>query len=340
MKRTLSDYFADSDEEEWDHVLVRALDRVEQMGGALGPLYRFDLARIGPRRRWRNVTDHQQFHATLQQQRESVPRDNIGVALMEAMFDAIQAQITTSDNVHAQDRLHFAIQAHGFTHAFRSVNLEVGEFLHHTAYLDKLLDTLAGKLNSNEQFDPQRGFQLDIVVIRMPRPGSGKGKRLQVGRRSMDRDNKLKRCLIPIKNHDDLCCARAIVTMRAWCHRNDPGPMGANNWSALRHGRPRQTVQARKLHQLAGVPEGPCAWEQLDAFQRVLSPQYQLKVMCRSKPFFIIYSGPDAPHQLLLIKSNHQYDGCTSFSAFVNKSYWCHLCDRGFDHRSKKKTSM
>ena len=96
-------------------------------------------------------------------------------------------------------------------------------------------------------------------------------------------------------------------------------------------------MQARELHQLADVPEGPCGLEQLHAFQRVLSPQYQLKVMCRSKPFFMIFRGPDAPHQILLIKSDHHYDGCTSFSAFVNRSYWCHLCDRGFDARTKDK---
>ena len=338
MKRTLDDvdYFSDSDEEV-DRALVENLDRVEQLGGALGPLFRFGLQRIGQRRRWRQITDHMQFHSTLHQLRPPGPRDNIGLSLMEAMHEAIRTQITTLDNVSAQDRLHFAIQAHGFVHAFRSVNIEVGEFLRRSAYLNELLDTLAGKLNSNEQFDPQRGFQLDVVIIRMPRPGRGNSKRLNVGRRSMARDNTLKRCLVPINNKDELCCARAIVTMRAWCHRNDPGAMGGNHWNTLRRGLPRQTVQARELYQSAGVPEGPCGLEQLAAFQRVLSPQYQLKVMCRSKPFFILFRGPDAPHQIQLIKSDDHYEGCTSFSAFVNKSYWCHHCDRGFDSRGLGK---
>ena len=332
MKRTCDDYFSDSDDE-LDQALVRSLDRTEQLGGALGPLFRFNLARIGPRRRWRNVADHQQFHATLHQERDPVPRDNIGVHLTEALYEAIRAQIVP--NAGPRDQLHFAIQAHGFAHAFRSINLEVGAFLERSQYLDELLDRLAGKLNSNEQFDPQRGLQVDVIVIRMPPPERGNGKRLEVGRRSMKLDNQRKRSIVTIKNKDDLCCARAIVTMRAWCHRNDPGPMGKNNWDTLRQGRPRQGVQARKLHRLAGVPEGPCAWEELDAFQRVLSPHYQLKVVCRSKPFFMIYCGPDAPHQIMLLKSDHHYEGCNSFSGFMNKSYWCHLCDRGFDHRTK-----
>ena len=226
MKRTLDDvdYFSDSDEEV-DRALVENLDRVEQLGGALGSLFRFQLQRIGQRRRWRQITDHMQFHATLHQLRASNPRDNIGLSLMEAMHEAIRTQIATLDNVLDHDRLHFAIQAHGFVHGFRSVNIEVGEFLRRSAYLNELLDTLAGKLNSNEQFDPQRGFQLEVVVVRMPRPGRGNGKRLNVGRRSMARDNALKRCLIPINNKDELCCARAIGApaclvppKRSWGH--------------------------------------------------------------------------------------------------------------------------
>ena len=168
-KRRLVDYESSSDEEEVDRALVGSLGRMEQLGGALEPLFRFQLERIGQRRRWRQIVDRMQFHATLHQLRPSGPRDNIGLSLMEAIHEAIRTQITTLDNVTDHDRLHFAIQAHEFVHAFCSVDLEVGEFLHRSAYLNDLLETLASKLKSNEQFDPQRGFQLDVVVVRMPR---------------------------------------------------------------------------------------------------------------------------------------------------------------------------
>ena len=72
MKRTRDDYFTESDEE-LDQALVRCLNRTEQIGGALGPLFQFDLAQIGPRRRWRQTTGHMQFHTTLQQERDPVP---------------------------------------------------------------------------------------------------------------------------------------------------------------------------------------------------------------------------------------------------------------------------
>ena len=107
-------------------------------------------------------------------------------------------------------------------------------------------------------------------------------------------------------------------------------------WETLRDGYPRQKTRARELHQVAGVPEGPCGLPELATFQQYLStldPPYQLKVLSRQHPFFLIFRGPDAPHTIVLLKSEHHYEGCTTITGFVNKSYWCPECDRGFDHK-------
>ena len=149
-----------------------------------------------------------------------------------------------------------------------------------------------------------------------------------------EQESKRKRSIIPIKSSDDLCCARAIVTMRAWCHRNDPGHMSRNIWNILRNGYPQQAYQARKLHRLAGVAEGPCGIPELETFQRYLSPHYQLKVMSRHQPFVIIYRGPDAPHHNMLLKGGNHYEGCTTFSGFLKKRYWCHLCDKAVSNKN------
>ena len=332
MKRAAEaeENYLSEDDSDWDHVLVRALDRAEQVGGALGPLFTFRLEQIGRRHRWRETVDHTQYHAVLEQQREARPGDNLGVHLMEALYSAIREQI----DARPHDLLHFAIQAHGFTHAFRSTNIQVSDFMTRDRYVDELLDTLAGKLNSNEEFHPDRGLQIDVVLIRMPTPGSGR-KKYNVGLRAFDVDSKRKHSIIPIHNKDQLCCARAIVTMKAWCHRNDPGHMPRNNYETLRKGRPRQGIMARQLHQAAGVSEGPCGLPELATFQQYLStldPPYQLKVLSRQHPFFLIFRGPDAHHKIILLKSEHHYEGCTTITGFMNKSYWCHDCDRGYDH--------
>ena len=89
-----------------------------------------------------------------------------------------------------------------FTHPYQTVNFTVGEFLKRTACLDEILATLAGKLNSNESFNPDRRFQVDVVFVSMPAPGSGHRKQSNPGRRCLDRENKKKRCIITIKNRD------------------------------------------------------------------------------------------------------------------------------------------
>ena len=268
MARELEQFDYFSGDEEWERTMVRSLDRTEQLGGALDPLFQFQMEQIGRRRRWRESVDHVQYHAHLEQSRDATSGDNLGVHLTEALYRAIRNQIVPSARPH--DLLHFAIQAHGFAHAFRSANLQVGEFMNRGTYLDELLDTLAGKLNSNEEFHPDRGFQVDVIIVRMPATGSGCGRKRDVGFRACEKDSKRKRSIIQIKNKD-LCCARAIVTMRAHCHRNDPGHMPWNTWKTLRDGYPRQGVMARDLHRLAGVPEGPCGLRELEAFQRYLA---------------------------------------------------------------------
>ena len=325
-------YDFSNEEEEEDSILNRAFDRWEQMGGgsaAAGPLFQFTLHPIGRRRRWRDVVERAQFNAQLRQLRDPGPGDNIGMSLTEALHHAIETELGREQRP-AHHFVNFAITAHGFTHAYQSANFTVGEFLQRTARLDELLATLAGKLNSNEAFNPDRGFQVDVVFVSMPDPGTGHRKKHNPGRMCLDRENRKKRCIVTIKNNDELCCARAIVTMRAYCNKNE-GVDGFRQWENLKRGLPVQEHQAKELHQQAGVAEGPCGVPELHQFQQALGPSYQLLVMLRIKPFDLIFKGPDAPHQIRLLKSNDHFDGLTSFPAFLNRSYYCVDCQRGFN---------
>ena len=56
-------------------------------------------------------------------------------------------------------------------------------------------------------------------------------------------------------------------------------------------------TRGEELHRDAGVPEGPCGLPELQKFQTFLStldPPYQLKVLSRQHPFFLIFRCPDA----------------------------------------------
>ena len=167
-------HFSDEDEDE-DALLDRAFDRWEQLGGgsARGPLFQFTMQPIGRQRCWREVVERVQFNAQFRQLRDAVAGDNIGMALTEALHRAIEKEL---DREQRPPHLfvNFAITAHGFTHAYQTANFTVGEILQRTARLDEMLASLAGKVNSNEAFNPNRGFQIDVMFVSMSGPGSGR----------------------------------------------------------------------------------------------------------------------------------------------------------------------
>ena len=330
--------FSDEDERE-DEILDRAMERWEQMGGGgvvSGPLFKFRLREIGKRRTWRDVVQRQQFDVELIQLRDAHPSDNIGIALTESLYNAIENELIRQ-NRPAHHFINFAITANAFAHAYQTTNFTVGEFFKRTARLDELLRKLAAKLNSNESFNPSDGFNVEVVFVKMPGKGKGK-KKNNPGQRCLDRENKRKKCIIAINNSDSLCCARAIVTMQAHCHKAESTD-GHRNWENLKRGLPVQEKKARELHQQAGVPEGPCGLQEFPKFQEALGSQYQLLVMCRMRPFYLIYYGPSAPNKIRLIKSNDHYDGVTSFPAFTNHSYYCIECQKAFNVDDKSHHS-
>ena len=87
-------HFSDEDDDE-DALLDRAYDRWEQLGStaARGPLFQFTMQPIGRQCRWCEVMEWAQFNAQLQQLRDPVAGDNIGMALTEALHQAIEGEV-------------------------------------------------------------------------------------------------------------------------------------------------------------------------------------------------------------------------------------------------------
>ena len=141
--------------------------------------------------------------------------------------------------------------------------------------------------------------------------------------------NIVKKSRVTIKNKDDLCCARAIVTMKALV---DAGRGSRDrDYKNLKDGYPVQERKAKELHRLAGVPEGPCSISELSQFQTLL-PGYQIKVMSIDPPHMVIYAGPTPSDKIIRpIKDGDHYDGCNSFKGFFSKSYFCDECNRGYN---------
>ena len=134
-------HFSDEEENE-DALLDHAYDRWEQLGGAAarGALFQFTMQPTGRRRRWREVVERAQFNAQLRQLRDPVPGNNIGMALTEALHQAIETELDRKQRP-AHHFVNFAITAHGFTHAYQTANFTAGEFLQRTARLDEKRST-------------------------------------------------------------------------------------------------------------------------------------------------------------------------------------------------------
>ena len=283
---------------------------------------------MGARRNWRNVLNKQRFEARLRQRRDIAPTDDLGQELTHALQRSIEQQIATDNTLTPHFTVHFTMQSSALTHAFQSTTFTVREFQKGSERLDTYLQDLAAKLNSNEDFIPDDSFTMETTFIRTPGPGSGHGKGYRPSKAAVR--GIMKNSRITIKNKDDLCCARAIVTMKALvdANRNTQD----QDYHNLKQGRPVQERKAKELHQLAGVSEGPCGLPELKQFQTAL-PGYQIKVMSIDPPHMIIYAGSTPSGKIVrLIKEGEHYDGCNSFAGFLSQSYFCDECNQGFDH--------
>ena len=60
--------------------------------------------------------------------------------------------------------------------------------------------------------------------------------------------------------------------------------------------------------------------------------------MATSYPYVMVFVGPKAPHIIPLLLQKHDdseighYDTCTSYAGFLERSYFCDQCNKGFDH--------
>ena len=166
-----------------DEILKRQYDEAfsddedMQYGGAVQPMLDFELRPVGARRNWKNVLNKQRYEATLTQHRDATPSDNLGEELTQALRRTIflmERQIEDR-SLTPNSTVHFTLQSTAFTHAFQSTTFTVREFEEDSERLGMYLQSLAAKLNSNEEFTPDDTFTMETTFIRTPGRGSGHG---------------------------------------------------------------------------------------------------------------------------------------------------------------------
>ena len=258
---------------------------------------------------------------------ELIPRDQLPSLLDQALQIAIQRQVLDQPGVHDNDHLMINMSSNRLQHAYQSSRVRVRDWKEGTEPAQMMLGQISKILNSNENFAIDDSFHIEVSHIRDSGVGSGsRGQR--PGTQPIEQFLKNKKSVVRIENDDELCCARALVTAKAY------RDWGARHWQYrnLAQGRPIQATAARALHRRARVPEGPCGLGELNLFQIVLT-EYQIVVVSADHGYQIIFKGPRQPdHKLLcLIKVQDHYHVCHSLSGFFGKNYFCLDCEKSFN---------
>ena len=310
---------------------------LQQSGGGMDTneegAFDFELERFVNRRSHRLGVRERHFNTRLRQRGNLIPGQNITQALQDGLRRAVNQVLTTTADLHDQDRLYFTIGSNRLHNNFQGWGLRAGEWRQDTERVEALFNRLAQALNSNEQFELDDSFQVSITQVHHAPQGTGKPRRGKPGHPTMAMLTRNKKSVIQIKNNDELCCARALVVAKA---RVDQHP----KQKAIRKGEgPLQRTLAWDLHDEAKVPIGPCSY---DAFSQAPSlTGYQIILVDANWSFHITTFGPLRDKQLILLHNQDHYDVITRLPGFFGSSYVCADCWKPYNteglHRCTKK---
>lgn len=141
----------------------------------------------------------------------------------------------------------------------------VGDFIGRAAYAKALLQKLSNALNSGQLITNDIGFSASVIFSR-PKTKGNKRAGVGPGQKIWDQMAKELRSVCEIKNKDEFCCARAIVTMTQYVKRQAGQQNTFENIRQDRGKNSQQLKEAKKLHVEAGVSEGPCGLEEIELF--------------------------------------------------------------------------
>ena len=179
---------------------------------------------------------------------------------------------------------------------------------------DRILSEIERVLQSYEQFVLDETFGIEFVHVDMLK-GSGYRRKLYV---EIGKLLENKRSIIQIKNSDNLCCARALVTAMARI-QNHP------QWDNIRKVRKIHGELAMELHHKAGVPLGVCGLPEVKIFQKAL-PDFQIHILAKEHFNSVIYQGPEGGIPLYLYCRDQHFDVITKITGFLDRSYFCLQC--------------
>lgn len=195
---------------------------------------------------------------------------------------------------------------------------------------DNLLDQIENIVTSDQKVDINQTI-FDIQIFKVPR-GLGKNKILNLAT-----DRRTKRSITVIKNTDNLCVPRAIVTALSYHTDNILGfKFTSNDIKQIRIGRKIQKKVAVKLcNLLGGDYEHGFTLEDIKNAEILLN--VQIKIICADNFNTVIYEGCDSPTKLYLYKNKNHFDVINSMAAFYGSGYYCKKCDTKYNNKNRHR---
>ena len=308
--------------------LLIASRQSDQQGG--NPLFSVNMERVRPPRSFhRDVAIQMNVRFSLRQLRSpngEFQGEAVAQAFHQGLINFIRDPrngITNVEDYSLSMAIHHSTGSHTWTSCPR---LPLSEWIQGSPLTRQWLEKLAKQLNSAESFDAANGeFYAELSFFKNRQRG-GRPRKKNPGNKSFEQ-LLAKRYVIIIKNKDDLCFARALVSTKAYVDQ-DP------RYENISQGRGQQGHLAYMLHQETGVPEGPCGLPEIQRIQERLGPQgYQIKIfegVCGAL-WYHDETFDSAPKKLCLLKVEHHFHGLRSVPALLNRGYYCHKCNKGYN---------
>lgn len=203
--------------------------------------------------------------------------------------------------------------------------------------VERWMEEVERVLNSQQQFLLDDSFLIEVDFT------ESESGRCVTNVPVLLRNKLLKlRCVLPIRNSDDICLARALVVAKTYAdHTHERKKREKKtklvSYQRLHQRKKEQTKAAKKLIKRAGLEERAFSIADIPRFEEVLT-DYQIIVVGTAQLNCIIYKSVARKKKkiLLLLHSNH-FDVLKSLPAWFRKSYWCFECDVGYDMRTQHR---
>ena len=204
--------------------------------------------------------------------------------------------------------------------------------------VDQIFNHLQSALNSNESFEMNDTFRLEVTTV-APRVlrGTGKPRRKKLGYLGAEDFLLKNKSVIKIRNpNDKLCGPRAIVAAKAAVDFPSGHGTRVQLTKAQSKSSDRPQLQAAyRLSKLAGVPEDcPVGPDELKKFQAVL-PEYRIIcVYVRRNSEAVAFAPYDEKKKdIIIIHHDDHYHGCNTLNEYYQTSYYCPYCLKGYNDK-------